>query len=412
MMARFKAQASAMADTVDTRGAAKRAAAAAATASPSPASPSPAGQPGGASEGQPSAEPQLPSTILDGTSLSLLRLTLRASRPTLALDTPPRSLLPTLATLACFLRWLACASVTARSSCLAQLREEESDVLADFALLCLSRSAGSGHPCPRLSLPALHTLDTWSARPAPAPLANEVGDWLAVGAAVMCVLTPRVAAAAASRLADAGSDRVVRDYLRSVLSPSVGRLVMQQVVAELTAAGESRRDQDSDESRLEVGVSEAAGQLDVVYRADEFGLGVHISLSPAYPLVPLHIESTSRAEAGTATSRKWLTSLLTTLSKSGSVASALALWKQSLDSFLSGHEPCPICMVQKPLVPCSYRVRHPALHFARGDTKITRRLEDHEPIAGRASQQTARPSATLHCLPTPAHPEVLSRRRM
>ena len=327
-MARFKAQATAMAGSVQP---AKKAAS---SGGDGPTSSS--------SSTTPAADtPALPATILDGTSLSLLRLTLRASRPTVALDTPPRSLFPALATLACFLRWLASASVAARSSCLEQLRAEESDVLADFALLCLSRSAGSGHPCPRLSLPALHTLATWSARPAPAPLTSEVGGWLAAGAAILCVLTPRVAAAAASRLADAGSDRVVRDYLRTVLAPSVGRLVMQQVVAELTAAGEGG---DDDESRLEVGVSEAAGQLDVVYRADEFGLGVRISLSPAYPLVPLHIESTSRAEAGTATSRKWLTSLLTTLSTSGSVASALALWKQSLDSFLGGHEPCPICM--------------------------------------------------------------------
>eukprot|EP00850_Spirogloea_muscicola_P016423 SM000133S26789 [mRNA] locus=s133:168014:176063:+ [translate_table: standard] len=109
----------------------------------------------------------------------------------------------------------------------------------------------------------------------------------------------------------------------------------------------------ADDETLSIRANRSAREVVARYRRDEVALEMAVRLAASHPLRPPAVECLGRAGVSEARLRKWLLGISTFLRQSnGSVAGAVALWRDSCEREFAGVEECPIC----------YAVLHPSSH--------------------------------------------------
>eukprot|EP00850_Spirogloea_muscicola_P020140 SM000208S06310 [mRNA] locus=s208:55234:63272:- [translate_table: standard] len=109
----------------------------------------------------------------------------------------------------------------------------------------------------------------------------------------------------------------------------------------------------ADDETLSIRANRGAREVVARYRRDEVALEMAVRLAASHPLRPPAVECLGRAGVSEARLRKWLLGISTFLRQSnGSVAGAVALWRDSCEREFAGVEECPIC----------YAVLHPSSH--------------------------------------------------
>ncbi|KAG2377623.1 hypothetical protein C9374_009139 [Naegleria lovaniensis] len=87
-------------------------------------------------------------------------------------------------------------------------------------------------------------------------------------------------------------------------------------------------------------------QIIAKYEQDEVVLKLTIKIPDLYPLKALQIESDEHSAVNESKYRKWILKMTTMLFSqvtSNGVSDVLMLWKDNLEKYFSGVEPCPIC---------------------------------------------------------------------
>ena len=135
--------------------------------------------------------------------------------------------------------------------------------------------------------------------------------------------------------------REQKSQLKSFIEGSVSSAIAGREVALIgVAATEGRWSADE----LTVKGSAISREVIAVYNKDGASIELKIKLPPAYPLVNVEVECSSRIGVSEARWKRWILQIIQLLSmQDGSVVDAVLVLKKNIDKEFEGVEACPIC---------------------------------------------------------------------